>query len=245
MKKTVIVTGAASGLGKAIAMRFARENYNVVVSDIDADAGKEVVKSIEDNDGVAHFIKADTSKKSENEQLVQQTVDKYGGLHAAVNNAGISGEMAATADYPQDSYENVIAINQNGVFYGCQAQLPAILDAGGGAIVNMASMLGSVGSAQSVAYVMAKHAVVGLTRTAGIEYAKKGVRINAVGPGYIETPLLDVLEEDQKQQLIDAHPIGRLGQPDEVANLVYWLASDEASFVAGSYHIIDGGYTAQ
>ncbi|BAO55295.1 SDR family NAD(P)-dependent oxidoreductase [Nonlabens marinus] len=245
MKKTVIVTGAASGLGKAIAMRFGKEGYNVVVSDIDKDDSEEVVKAIKEAGGSSHFIKADVSKKSECETLVAKTVEKFGALHAAVNNAGVSGEMALTADYPQENYEKVIAINQNGVLYGCQAQIPAMLEAGGGAIVNMSSMLGSVGSAQSVAYVMAKHAVVGLTKTAGIEYAKKGIRINAVGPGYIETPLLEVLDEEQREQLVEAHPIGRFGKPDEVANLVYWLASDEASFVSGSYHVIDGGYTAK
>ncbi|AZQ42811.1 SDR family NAD(P)-dependent oxidoreductase [Nonlabens ponticola] len=244
MKKTVIVTGAASGLGRAIAHRFGKEGYNVVVSDVDEEDAKSVVKEIEDAGGSAYFIKADVSKKSENEMLVQKTVDKYGALHAAVNNAGISGEMALTADYPEESYNNVIAVNQNGVFYGCQAQIPELLKTGG-AIVNMASMLGSVGSPQSVAYVMAKHAVVGLTKTAAIEYAEKGVRINAVGPGYIETPLLDVIDEEQEKQLIAQHPIGRLGKPDEVANIVYWLASEEASFVTGSYHIIDGGYTAR
>ncbi len=204
MKKTVIVTGAASGLGKAIAMRFGKENFNVVVSDIDKDDSEKVVKAIEDAGGTAFFIKSDVSKKDECESLVKKTVEKYGALHAAVNNAGIGGEMALTGDYPQESYEKVIAVNQHGVFYGCQAQIPAMLEAGGGAIVNMSSMLGSVGSSQSVAYVMAKHAVVGLTKTAGIEYAKQGIRINAVGPGYIETPLLDIIDDEQKKALVEA-----------------------------------------
>lgn len=245
MRKTVIVTGAASGLGKAIAMRFGKENYNVVVSDIVEEEANEVVKAIEHTGGTAYFIKSDVSQKSECESLVKKTVDKYGDLHAAVNNAGIGGEMALSADYSQESYEKVIAINQNGVFYGCQAQIPAMLKSGSGAIVNMSSILGSVGSPSSVAYVMAKHAVVGLTQTAGIEYAAKGVRVNAVGPGYVETPLLNQLDAEQKKGLIAQHPMGRLGTPDEIANLVYWLCSDEASFVTGSYYTIDGGYTAR
>jgi len=245
MKKTVIVTGAASGLGKAIAMRFGKEGYNVVVSDIEKEAAKKVVKAIEKNGGTAFFIKADVSKKEACEKLVKETVKKYGGLQAAINNAGIGGEMELSADYSQESYEKVIAINQNGVFYGCQAQIPAMIKSGGGAIVNMSSILGSVGSPQSVAYVMAKHAVVGLTQTTAIEYAQKGVRINSVGPGYIQTPLLDQIDDEMKKQLIQQHPIGRLGKPEEVANLVYWLSSEEASFVTGSYYTIDGGYTAK
>ncbi len=243
--KTVIITGAGSGLGKAIAIRFAKEKANVIVSDIDEEAAKKVVKTIEEKKGTAHFIKADTSKPEEVEALVKKTVKKFGHLHYAVNNAGISGEMAPTADYPLESWKNVIDINLSGVLYGCKYQIPEIIKAGGGAIVNMASMLGSVGSANSVAYVAAKHGVVGLTKTAALEYAKEGVRINSVGPGYIETPLLDVLDKEQKEELVAAHPIGRLGKPDEIANLVFWLCSKEASFVTGSYHIIDGGYTAQ
>ncbi|CAM3417025.1 SDR family NAD(P)-dependent oxidoreductase [Aequorivita lipolytica] len=243
--KTVIVTGAGSGLGRAIAHKFAKNGANVIVSDIDVDSGNKVVKEITDESGKAFFIKADTSKAKECEQLVKQTIDKFGKLHYAVNNAGIGGEMAKTGDYPLDSWEKVIGINLSGVFYGTRYQIPEMIKAGGGAIVNMASILGSVGSAYSVAYVAAKHGVVGLTKTAAIEYAKDNVRVNSVGPGYIKTPLLDQLDDEQKEQLIQAHPIGRLGKPEEVANLVYWLCSDEASFVTGSYHLVDGGYTAQ
>ena len=153
--------------------------------------------------------------------------------------------MAKTAEYPLDSWEKVIGVNLNGVFFGTKYQVPEIIKAGGGAIVNMASILGSVGSPNSVAYVAAKHGVVGLTKTAALEYAKDKVRINSVGPGYIKTPLLDQIDEEQQEQLVQMHPIGRLGKPEEVANLVYWLCSDEASFVTGAYYLVDGGYTAQ
>lgn len=242
--KTVIVTGAASGIGKECALRLGREGYNVVVSDIDEKESQQVVKAIEKDSGEATFIKCDVSDPKSCKELVEKTIEKYGNLTHAVNNAGIGGEMNPTADYSLESYNKVIDINMHGVFHSCQAQIPAILEAGGGAIVNMSSVHGSVAAAQSVAYTMTKHAVVGLTKTAAVEYASKGLRVNAVGPGYIETPLLDQIDEEQKKQLVSAHPIGRLGTSKEVANLVFWLLSEEASFVTGSYYTIDGGFTA-
>jgi NAD(P)-dependent dehydrogenase (short-subunit alcohol dehydrogenase family) len=174
-------------------------------------------------------------------------VEKFGRLDIACNNAGIGGPQAPTADYPLDGWAQVIGINLSGVFYGMKYQLPAMLKNGGGAIVNMASILGAVGFAGAPAYTAAKHGVVGLTQAAALEYSAQGVRINAVGPGFIHTPMISALEDNQavNDMLVAAHPIGRLGRAEEVAELVLWLSSDKASFVTGSYYPVDGGYLAR
>jgi NAD(P)-dependent dehydrogenase (short-subunit alcohol dehydrogenase family) len=176
---------------------------------------------------------------------VALAVEKGGALNLLVNNAGIGGPQALLGDYPEDGWKQVIDINLNAVFYGLRYGIPEMLKAGGGAIVNMASILGSVGFASSSAYVAAKHAVVGMTQTAALEYSSKGIRTNAVGPGFIDTPLLTALPAKAKAGLASLHPIGRLGTSQEVANLVLFLLSDKASFISGSYHLVDGGYTAQ
>ncbi len=245
--KVAIVTGAGSGIGKAIALLYASEGAKVVVSDIDEMGGNETVSLIKSKGGEAVFIKADTSKPSDHQSLVEQTVKKYGGLHIACNNAGIGGDLAPTGEYPIDGWDKIISINLSGVFYGLRYQIPAMLKtAEGGSIVNMASILGMVGSKNSGGYVAAKHGVVGLTKTAALEYADKQIRINSVGPGYIDTPLLsNTLDEDTIKSLAGLHPIGRLGTAEEVAELVLWLSSSKSSFVTGSYYTIDGGYTAQ
>ncbi len=243
--KTAIITGASSGIGKAIAMLFAAEGAKVVVSDLNEGAGNEVVSAIVQQGGEAIFIKADTSKPADHEALVGKTIQHFGALHIAVNNAGIGGPLSLTGDYPIDGWDKVIGINLSGVFYGMRYQIPAMLKSGDGRIVNMASILGQVGTKFSPAYVAAKHGVLGLTKTAAIEYATSHIRINSVGPGYIKTPLLNVLEEPVLQSLANLHPIGRLGTSEEVAELVLWLCSDKASFVTGSYYPVDGGYLAQ
>lgn len=244
--KVAIITGAASGIGKATALLFAREGAKVVVSDIDESKGQSVVKEIKSNGGEAFFVKANSSSVEDNENLVKKTVEKFGSLHIAVNNAGIGGPQAPVGEYPIDGWEKVIAINLSGVFYGMRYQIPAMQKSGSGSIINMASILGSVGFPTSAAYVAAKHGVVGLTKNAALEYAQENIRVNSIGPGFIKTPLVEEsLDADTLKFLETKHAMGRLGESDEVAELCLWLASDKASFVTGSYYTVDGGYTAQ
>ena len=245
--KVVIVTGAASGIGQAIALLAAREGARLVLSDIDEHAGQEVVKQVRALGTEVLFATSDVGKPEDAQALVDQAMAHYGRLDVACNNAGIGGEPALLADYPLDAWAQVININLSGVFYGMKAQIPAMLKNGGGAIVNTASILGMVGMATAPAYTAAKHGVIGLTQAAAIAYSGQGLRINAVGPGFIHTPMVHALEEDAdvKAALIAAHPIGRLGLPEEVAELVVWLASSRASFVTGGYYPVDGGYLAR
>lgn len=243
--KVAIVTGAGSGIGRSVALAYAREGAKVVVSDMDEESGLETVRLIADAGGDSFFFKCDVSSANENEALVWATIEKYGALHIACNNAGIGGAMAPTGMYAIDAWDKVIAVNLSGVFYGVRYQIPAMLNSGGGVIVNMASILGNVGFANSPAYVAAKHGVIGLTKNIALEYGEKGIRANAVGPAFIKTPLLKDLDEATMEWLVGRHPIGRMGEPDEVAELVLWLSSPKASFVTGSYYPADGGYLAQ
>lgn len=246
--KVAIVTGAASGIGKETALLFAKEGAKVLVSDIDTDDGQDVVKQIKNNGGEASFFKADVSKPEEQEALVEAAMEKYGALHITFNNAGIVGPVGPVgpvADIPIEEWDKVISVNLSSVFYGMHYQIPAIIESGGGNIVNTASIMGQVAAANQSGYNTAKHGVVGLTKSAALEYSDKKVRINAVGPGYVDTPLLDILDEEEKQHLVGLHPIGRLGKAEEIAELVLWLASDKSSFVTGGYYPADGGYLAQ
>jgi NAD(P)-dependent dehydrogenase (short-subunit alcohol dehydrogenase family) len=245
--KVALVTGGGSGIGQAACHLYANEGARVVVSDIDQSAGEAVVQAIQKGGGEAVFVRADVSSPGDCQAMVHAALEAYGRLDVAFNNAGIGGEANLTADYSVDGWQKVIDINLSGVFYCMKYEIPSMLQAGSGAIVNMASVLGQAAFAQSPAYVAAKHGVVGLTKTAAVEYSNQGIRVNAVGPGFISTPLISNLEEDQqiRDYLISLHPMGRLGEPEEVAELVVWLSSDKASFVNGVYYAVDGGYLAR
>jgi NAD(P)-dependent dehydrogenase (short-subunit alcohol dehydrogenase family) len=243
--KVALVTGAGSGIGRAVALLYAQQGAKVVVSDINRDSGEQTVAQIAAAGGDAMFGKADTSRPEDNAALVEAALRNYGGLHIACNNAGIGGDAALVGDCPPEEWNRVIGVNLSGVFYGMRYQIPALLQSGGGSIVNMASILAQVGFREHAPYAAAKHGLLGLTRTAALEYATQGIRVNAVGPAFIKTPLLDNLPPENLQALVGLHPIGRLGQPEEVAELVLWLSSGKASFATGSYYPIDGGYLSQ
>lgn len=243
--KVAIITGAGSGIGKTVSLQYAAEGAKVVVSDIAEKGGNETVSEIKAKGGEAIFVKADTSRPDDNKNVVEQAVKQFGGLHLAVNNAGIGGPLGPLGEYPVDGWDKVIAINLSGVFYGLRYQIPAMLSSGGGSIVNVASILGKVGTKGSGAYVAAKHGVIGLTETAALEYAAQKIRVNSIGPGYILTPLLESLDDAAMKALVGLHPMGRLGTAEEVAELALWLNSDKASFVTGAYYNVDGGYLAQ
>ena len=244
--RSAIVTGAGSGIGRATARLLAANGAAVLLTDRDDAAVKAVAEEIRAAGGQAASLVGDVTDAEFAERSVAEA-GKLGPLRIAVNNAGIGGESALAGDYPLDSWREVIDVNQNAVFYGLRAQLPAIAASdGGGAIVNIASIYGTVGNEFSTAYVAAKHAVVGLTKNAALGYAAQGVRVNAVGPGFIATPLVDgKIDEGIRAFLAAKHALGRLGNPEEVAALTVFLASDAASFITGSYHLVDGGYTAQ
>lgn len=243
--KVALITGSGSGIGKATALLFAEQGAKVVVSDINEEHGQAVAEEIKAKGGEAFFYKSDSASPEANEALIDHIIGHYGQLDTAVNNAGTLGPLALTGEYPLDGWKKTIDINLSGIFYGLRYQIPAMMKSGG-SIVNLASIMGQVGTRFSPAYVAAKHGVVGLTKAAALEYADKNIRINCVGPSYIKTPLvMRTLDEAALKVVVGSLPIGRMGEPEEIAELICWLASPKSSFVTGAYYAADGGYLAQ
>lgn len=246
--RTALVTGGGSGIGRAAALAFAEVGANVVVADVDEAEGEKTLALMQGMAGAGTFVSADVSKRSEVEALVRTAVETYGSLDCAFNNAGIQGDLSPTADCSEENWDRITGINLKGVWLCMKYEIAQMLKQGGGAIVNNSSNFGLVGSNGMPAYSAAKHGVVGLTKTAAIEYAQANIRINAVCPGPVQTPLVDRIVARQPEVLdaiTEREPIGRMGQPNEIATAVVWLCSDEASFCIGSILPVDGGYVAQ
>lgn len=243
--KTAIVTGGGSGIGKAVALGLGAKGANVVVNDISLETAQKVADEIVAAGGSAIAIGGNVGNPDDVKATVDAAVAKYGALHLAFNNAGIGGPLGPIADIDIEGYQKLMDINLHSVFYGMHYQIPAMLKAGGGAIVNTSSILGLVGDANAVPYVTAKHGVAGMTKAAALGYADKGIRINSVHPGYIDTPLLKGLPKEAFDALVSLHPIGRLGTAEEVADLVIFLLSEKATFITGAQMVIDGAYTTR
>ena len=246
--KVAVVTGGSSGIGRAAVLAFAREGAKVVVADVDVEGGKQTVRAVEEAGGKATFVKTDVSKAAEVEALIGKAVQTYGRLDCAFNNAGIEGASASIPDYTEEDFDRVISINLRAVWLCMKYEIPQILQQGGGAIVNTSSIDGLIAEADGCAYIAAKHAVAGLTKAAAIENGRAGIRVNVVCPGYVDTPLIrrfSAPHPEEYAQTIERHPIGRVGRPEEIAEVVVWLCSDAASFVTGHTMVADGGYVAQ
>ena len=246
--KVALVTGGSSGIGRATALAFARGGAKVAVADLNIVGGEETVSLIESAGGEACFIEANMAEAASVEAMVKKTVETYGRLDCAHNNAGVEGALIRTAEYEEDQWDQVIRINLTGVWLCMKYEIPQMLQQGSGAIVNTASGAGLIGVKRMPAYVASKHGVVGLTKTAALEYAKSGIRVNAVCPGVIKTPMVERVtggRPDILDKMIAAEPIGRSGEPEEIAEAVVWLCSDAASFVTGHAMAVDGGAVAQ
>lgn len=246
--KVALITGGGSGIGRATSLAFAREGAKVVVDDIKVQGGEETLQMIKSAGGEAIFVKADVSKADEVEAMVQKAIDTYGRLDCAFNNAGVGEPLKRVHKTSEDNWDRVLATNLKGVYLCMKYELPHMAKQGKGVIVNTASLAGLKGLAGQATYVASKHGVVGLTKSAAIEYAPLGVRINCICPGVIDTPLIAPNMKDRphvQKGYIEMEPIGRLGKPEEIAAAVLWMCSDEASFVVGSVFSVDGGVVAR
>jgi NAD(P)-dependent dehydrogenase (short-subunit alcohol dehydrogenase family) len=249
--KVAIVTGGSAGIGRATALAFAARGARVVVADVEEEGGRETVEMVERDGGEAVFVATDVSSPDDVARMVATAKERFGRLDIAFNNAGIEGDLAPLVEYSLDTWNRIVGINLTGVWLCMKHEIPLMLETGGGSIVNNASILGTVGMATAGPYTATKHGVIGLTRVAALENAEKGIRVNAVCPGFIETPM--VMErgvhagENQEvyDDLVGLHPVGRLGKSEEIADAVVWLCSDGASFMAGHPLIVDGGYVAR
>ncbi len=246
--QTAFITGASTGIGRATALAFAACGARVALADVNEGAGKEIKSQIENQGGEALFIKCDVSLSQDVERALQMTLERWGSLDFAFNNAGIEGASAATSEMSESEWDRVISVNLKGIWLCLRAQIPLMLKKGSGSIVNCSSIAGLVGFQGASAYVASKHGVIGLTKTAALELAKTGVRVNVVCPGVIETPMIERVTHGEAQvtkQLVQGEPMGRMGKPEEIAAAVLWLSSKQSTFVTGHALVVDGGWVAQ
>lgn len=246
--KVVIITGGASGIGAASALAFAREGASVVVADVQTEKAQELVSRIQSEDGKAIFIKCDVSLESDIKNMVGKTIDKLGHINCAFNNAGVEGDSANTIMCSNENWDKIMTINLKGVWLCMKYQIPEMLKNGGGSIVNCSSVAGIVGFSGSPAYTASKHGVIGLTQTAALEFAGKKIRVNAICPGIIQTPMIERFTHGEvlaTKALMEGEPVGRMGLPEEVAQAALWLCSDASSFVTGHPLVVDGGWVAR
>ena len=246
--KVALVTGGTSGIGRATALAFAKEDAKVVVTGRREKEGTETIQLVKDAGGEGFFIKTDVSKEADVRMMVEKIVKAYGRLDYAFNNAGIEQLPSQLVEQTEETFDQIMDINVKGVWLSMKYEIPQMLNNGGGAIVNMASVAGLIGFPGVPIYIASKHAVLGLTKSLALDYAKSGIRINAVSPAAIETDMVDRFvgkEGEARQQLTAMHPVGRMGRPEEIADAVIYLCSDRASFITGQSLTVDGGFTAQ
>lgn len=247
--KVVIITGAATGIGRATAVSFAKAGAKLVIADINQAGLEETLNLVNKENAEAVMLKTDVSAPKQIQKMVEHTLSTFGRLDIACNNAGTEGVMKKTADYTLDEWDQMMDVNLRGQWLCMKYEIPAMLETGAGSIINMASILGTVGFEEAAVYSASKHGLIGLTKTAALEYAKDHIRINAIGPAFIETPMLEragiTTNEETREGVVALHAVGRLGRAEEIADAVLWLASEKSSFVTGHTLLVDGGYTAR